>query len=67
VRRAFSNGFDRIAVGMTTHTRLGPNGRILVVDRIRFLEITRRCMTGIALPTVGIHCGMHGIRRMALG
>ena len=52
---------------MTTYALLGLNDWILMIDRIGFLEITRRSVTGIAIPAIRIHCGMHGIRWMALG
>ena len=65
--RTFADGFKRIARDMTTYALLGLNDWILVVDRIGFLEITRRSVTGIAIPAIGIHCGMHGIRWMTLG
>lgn len=38
-----------------------------MVDRIGFLEIPRRRVTGIAIPAIRIHCGMHRINWMALG
>ena len=52
---------------MATNARLALNDRVLVVDRIGFHEITRRSVAGIAIPTVRVHRGMHGIRWMALG
>ena len=67
VRRAFADGFHRIAGRMTTDAGLGLDGRILVVDRIGFLEIARGGVTGIALPTIGVHGGVHRIHGMALG
>ena len=52
---------------MTTNARLGLNDRVLVVDRIGLHEFTCRGVAGIAIPTIRIHRGMHGIRWMALG
>ena len=52
---------------MTTNARLALNYRVLVVDRVGLHEITCRGVAGIAIPTIRIHRGMHGIRWMALG
>ena len=38
-----------------------------MIDRGGFQEITRGRVTGTAIPTIGIHRVVHGIRRMALG
>jgi len=52
---------------MATNARLAFNERVLVVDRIGLQEFTGRGVTGIAIPTIRVHRGMHGIRWMALG
>ena len=52
---------------MAAYTRLTRNSWFQVVDRIGFLEITRRGVTGIAIPTIRINCGMHRINWMTLG
>jgi hypothetical protein len=52
---------------MAANTRLGLNGRILVINRIGLHEFTCRGVTGITIPTIRVHRGMHGIRWMALG
>src|SRR5512143_3019897 len=67
VCRAFADGLDDIACDMTTHALLSLDGRILMVDRIGFLEITCRRVTRVAFPAVGIHGGMHGVTWMAPG
>ena len=67
VRPALADGFHRIASGMTGHARLGFYGRILMVDRIGLQEITRRGVTGIAIPPIRIHRGMRRVRGMAPG
>ena len=55
VRPAFANRLSRIAIGMATHTRLGRNGRVQVINRIGLCEGTGRGMTGITLPATVIH------------
>lgn len=67
VRSALANGLSRIAVGMATYALLGPDGRILVVDRVGLHEIARRGVTRIAIPTVRIHGVVHGTRGAAPG
>ena len=63
----FADGFNRIAFNMATYAWLGLNDWVLMVDRVGFLEIPRRCVTGIAIPAIRIHRGMHRVRWMALG
>ena len=67
VRCAFADRANDIACDMATHALLRLDGWILVVDRIGFQEITRRGVTSVALPTVGIHGGVHGIAWMGRG
>jgi len=67
VRRASADWFRGSAVDMATNACLGLNDRVLMVDRIGLHEIACRGVAGIAIPTIRIHRGMHGIRRMALG
>ena len=67
VGATFADGLSRIAVGVTAYALLGLDGRILVIDRIGLHEITRRGVTRIAIPTVRIDGGMHGIRWMFSG
>ena len=63
----FADGFNRIAFNMATYALLGLNDWILMVDRVGFLEIPRCCVTGIAIPAIRIHRGMHRVRWMPLG
>ena len=67
MRWASADWFSGSTIGMATNARLGLNGRILMVDGIGLHEFTCRGVAGIAIPTVCIHGGMHGIRWMALG
>lgn len=67
VAGTFTDGLGRIACDMTAYACLGLDSRVLVIDRIGLLEITRRRVTGITFPTIRIHCAMHRIRRMTLG
>jgi len=67
VRRTSADRFSGSTVGVATDARLGFNDRILMVDGIGFLEITCRGVAGIAIPTIRVHRGVHGIRWMALG
>ncbi len=63
----FADGPNRIARNMTGYALLSLDRRILVVDRIGFLEAASRRVTRIAVPPVGIHGGMHRVTWMALG
>jgi len=67
VRWTLTDGSSGIACDMATYTRLGLDGRILVVDRIGFQEIACRGVTRIAFPAIGIDCGMHRIAWMTPG
>ena len=71
VCRAFADGLRRIALDVTAHALLRLDGWILVVDRCSFREITRRRVTGIAIPAVRIRRVMRrryrrGIERGAI-
>lgn len=67
VVRTFADGSRRIAYHMTGYARLSLDRRVLVVDRIDFLEVASRGVTRVAVPAVRIHRRMHGINRMGLG
>jgi hypothetical protein len=52
---------------MATNARLALNDRVLVVDRIGLHEFTCRGVASVAIPTISVHRGMYGIRRMTPG
>ena len=58
VGHTFADGSRRIACHMAAYARLSLDRRVLVVDRIDFLEVASRRMTSFAIPTLRIGGGV---------
>ncbi len=58
VVRTFADGSRRIAYHMTGYARLSLDRRVLVVDRIDFLEFASRRVTSVAVPALRIGGGV---------
>ena len=58
VGRTFADRSRGIGYHMAAYARLSLDRRVLVVDRIDFLEVASRRMTSIAIPTLRIGGGV---------